>query len=98
MATIGRPSKYPPELRDRTTRLALDARKDPETRPGTLRRIAQQTGVHPEALRTWVKKVQDGQAENPELQTVTDIERIRQLEKENRELRRADEILKSASA
>lgn len=95
---MARPSKYPPELRDRATRLALEARKDPETRPGVFRRIAEQTGVHPEALRNWVKKVEAGQTEIPGVRTVSDIDRIRQLEKENRELRRANEILKTASA
>ena len=95
---MARPSKYPPELRDRATRLAIEARKDPTTRPGAYRRIAEQTGVHPEALRNWVKKVESGQDEIPGVRTVSDIDRIRQLEKENRELRRANEILKTASA
>lgn len=54
--------------------------------------------MHPEALRTWVKKVEAGQADTPGVVTVTDLERIRQLEKENRELRRANDILKAASA
>lgn len=93
-----RPSKYPQELRDRATRMAIDARKDPETRVGAIRRIAEQLDVHPEALRTWVKRVESGQAEIPGVATVSDIERVRQLEKENRELRRANDILKAASA
>ena len=53
-----RPSKYPQELRDRATRMAVDARKDPDTASGAIRRIAEQLDVHPEALRTWVKKVE----------------------------------------
>ena len=93
-----RPSKYPQELRDRATRMAVDARKDPDTAAGAIRRIAEQLDVHPEALRTWVKKVEAGQADTPGVATVTDLERIRQLEKENRELRRANDILKAASA
>ena len=93
-----RPSKYPQELRDRATRMAIDARKDPETRVGAIGRIAEQLDVHPEALRTWVKRVESGQAETPGVATVSDIERVRQLEKENRELRRANDILKAASA
>lgn len=43
--------------------------------------------MHPEALRTWVKRVESGAVEMPGAQTVSDIERVRQLEKENRELR-----------
>jgi transposase len=47
--------KYSVELKDRATRMAVEARQDPATRPGAIKRIADQLGVHPEALRTWVK-------------------------------------------
>lgn len=89
------PQKYPQELRDRATRLALEARKDPETRPGAIARIAGQCGVGAETLRGWVNK-----AEKAEIPTVPeDAEaRIRRLEAENRELRRTNEILKAATA
>ncbi|GAB08160.1 putative transposase [Gordonia araii NBRC 100433] len=93
-----RPSKYSPELRDRATRMAIDARKDPETAPGALARIAKQLDINPETLRNWVRRVEDGRADTPGIETVSDIERIRQLEKEVSELRRANEILKTASA
>ncbi|GAC82114.1 transposase [Gordonia malaquae] len=93
-----RPSKYSPELRDRATRMAIDARKDPGTAPGAIARIAGQLDIHPETLRSWVRRVEDGHAAVPGAQTVSDIERVRQLEKENAELRRANEILKAASA
>lgn len=53
------PSKYPEELRARATRLAVEARKDPDTRTGAISRIAEQTGVHKEALRTWVGCVKE---------------------------------------
>lgn len=46
------PRKYPDELRERATRMAIDARQDPATRAGAFRRIGEQLGVHPEALRT----------------------------------------------
>ncbi|MGI6796155.1 transposase, partial [Gordonia sihwensis] len=62
---VPRPPKYSPELRDRATRMAIDARKDPETAPGALARIAKQLDVNPETLRTWVRRVEDGQAEAP---------------------------------
>jgi transposase-like protein len=48
------PRKYPDELRERATRMAIDARKNPATRTGAYKRVADQLGVHPEALRTWV--------------------------------------------
>lgn len=50
--------KYPDELRKRATRLVLDALADPARAKGAVRRIAEGLGVHPEALRSWVKKAQ----------------------------------------
>ncbi|MBY4569869.1 hypothetical protein ACN95_07500 [Gordonia sihwensis] len=76
--------------------MAIDARKDPETAPGALARIAKQLDVNPETLRTRVRRVEDGQAEAPGVETVSDIERIRLLEKEVRELRRANEMADSS--
>ena len=89
--------KYSMELRERATRMALEARADPERRRGAIKRIGGQLGVNPEALRTWVRAVeQGGRTERGE---VSDQEaRIRALEAENRELRRANEILQAASA
>jgi transposase len=91
------PRKYPQELRERATRMALEARRDPETRTGALGRIANQLGVHREALRTWVRQAEIDEGERPGT-TTSDAERITELERENRELRRANAILKSASA
>ena len=89
--------KYSMELRERATRMALEARADPGRRRGAIKRIGGQLGINPEALRTWVRAVeQGGRNERGE---VSDQEaRIRALEAENRELRRANEILKAASA
>ena len=91
------PRKYPVELRERATRLAIEARKDPETRTGVYKRIGDQLGVHPEALRTWVKQAETDEGLRPGV-TTADAVRIAELERENRELRRANAILKSASA
>ncbi|MFI7209388.1 IS3 family transposase [Micromonospora aurantiaca (nom. illeg.)] len=90
------PKKYPDELRERATRLAVEARRDPVSAVGAIRRIAGQLGIHPEALRTWVKKAEVDAGERPGT-TSSDAERIAVLERENRELRRANQILKSAA-
>ncbi|TWP32703.1 transposase [Leekyejoonella antrihumi] len=79
--------KYPQELRERATRLAVEARRDPETRTGAIARISTQLGVHKEALRNWVRQAET--AGLPVEREDTE-ERIRSLEKQNRELRRSN--------
>src|SRR5699024_2640735 len=97
MRVMGAPRKYSEELRERATRMALDARSDPATSAGAIKRIAEQLGVHPEALRTWVKRAEvDGGLRAGT--TSDDAARLAQLERENRELRRANTILRQASA
>ncbi|MGZ4555736.1 MAG: transposase, partial [Mycobacteriaceae bacterium] len=51
---MGAPTKYSEELRDRAVRVALDARRDSARSRGAIRRIAEQLGVHREAMRNWV--------------------------------------------
>lgn len=94
---MGAPRKYSEELKDRATRMAVDARRDPARSNGAIARIAEQLGVHKEALRNWVRQaeIEDGHRAGT---TSGDAERIKQLERDNRELRRANEILKTASA
>ena len=91
------PRKYPDELRDRAIRMAVDARRDPATRAGALRRIGDQLGVNPETLRNWVTQAEIDEGQRPGV-TTEDAQRIADLEREVRELRRANEILKTASA
>ena len=88
--------KYSMELRERATRMALEARADPERRRGAIKRIGGQLGVNPEALRTWVRAVEQG-GRNERGEISEQEAHIRALEAENRELRRANEILKAAS-
>lgn len=89
--------KFPLELRERATRMAIEARQDPERATGAIRRIAVELGIHPEALRSWVKQAEIDGGIRPGT-TTSDAERIRELEKEVRELRRANDILRKASA
>ena len=91
------PRKYPDELRERATRMAVEARQDPATRAGALARIAKQLGINPETLRNWVTQAEIDGGVRPGT-TTDDAQRLIELERENRELRRANEILKTAAA
>jgi transposase len=92
------PRKHPPELRERATRLAVEARQDAESRPGAIARIAgRQLGINPETLRNWVTQAEVDGGLRPGT-TSSDAEKIAALERDNRELRRANAILRSASA
>ncbi len=94
---MGAPRKYPDELRERAVRLAVEARRDPITRAGALRRIGEQLGINPETLRNWVQQAEVDAGDRPGV-TSDDAQRIAELEREVRELRRANQILRSASA
>ncbi len=91
------PRKYPDELRDRATRMAVDARRGPATRTGALRRIGEQLAINPETLRNWVTQAEIDEGHRPGT-TTDDAARLAELEREVRELRRANAILRSASA
>ena len=73
---------------------ALDALADPARAKGAIRRIGEELGVHPEALCIWVKKAQVDGGLRPGT-TADQAQRIKELEKEVRELRGANAILKS---
>ena len=89
------PRKYPEERRERAIRMAVDARRDPVTGPGALRRVGEQLGINAETLRNWVQQAEIDAGARPGT-TTSDAQRL--AERENRELRRANAILKSASA
>ena len=91
------PRRYPEDLRERAVRMAVEARRDPATRVGALRRIGDQLGINPETLRNWVTQAEIDEGHRPGV-TTEDAQRIADLEREVRELRRANAILRSASA
>ena len=97
MGVMAAPRKYSEELKERATRMAVEARRDPASRAGAISRIGKQLGVHPEALRNWVRQaeVDTGVREGV---SSDDKAKIVALEREVRELRRANTILRQASA
>jgi transposase len=90
---VAPPKKYPDELRSRAVRLYRES--DPKP---VIRRLAEQLGVHPEALRNWIRQDEADRGERGDRPTATESEELRRLRKENAELKRANEILKTASA
>ncbi|MDN5599762.1 transposase [Brachybacterium tyrofermentans] len=92
------PRKYPDELRERAIRMVLDLlEEDPGSQRGVFRRVGDQLGVNPETLRGWVRQSQIDAGSRPGT-TTDDAQKLVELEKEVRELRRANAILRSASA
>ena len=89
--------KYPEELRERAVKMVLEIRERDGKGHGEIARVAGQLGVHREALRTWIRQDEIDGGHRPGT-TTGDKQRIAELERENRELRRANEILKAASA
>src|SRR4249920_1943234 len=86
-----RQKKYPDELLDRGARMVFDS-----GRP--IAHVARDLGVHHETLRKWVRKTEADEGKRTELLNSEEREELARLRKDNRELRRANEILKAASA
>jgi transposase len=94
-----RPSRPPfaPEVRERAVRLVREQRDAHPTQWAAIQAIAPKIGCSAEALRTWVRRAERDAGERPGL-TTDERERLKALERENRELKRANEILRKASA
>lgn len=91
------PRKYPEELRERATRMAVQLRQDPATKLGAIARVADQLGMQRETLRGWVRQAEIDGGGRPGT-TSADVGRLAKLEQEVRELRRASHILKTSAA
>ena len=94
---MARRTKYSPELRERAVALVFEQVGQYPSQWQAIRSIAEKVGVPAETLRRWVRQAERDAGDRPG-PTSSDAERIRELERENRELRRATEILKAASA
>jgi transposase len=88
---------YSPEFRERAVRLAVEHRDEYQSEAAALTAIAGKLGCSPDSLRVWIRQVQRDGGERPR-QTTAEKARIKELEREVRELRQANEILKKASA
>jgi len=97
--TPGKPTtrRYTKQEKDQAVRLVFELRKELGTTQVTVIRIADQLGYGTESLRRWVAQAQIDAGDAGGISTV-DRAKMKRLEQENRELRRANEILKSASA
>ena len=91
------PKKYPPELRERAVRMVHETIQQRGERFGVVTEVARQLGIGAESLRNWVKQAEVDDGKRPGA-TTEERRRIGELERENRELRRANEVLKAASA
>jgi transposase len=89
--------QHPAELRERAVAMVFELRATSGSSRGTLASVGKKLGINPETLRNWVEKAEIDSGQRPGT-TSDDKKRIAELEKEVRELRRANEILKAASA
>ncbi len=92
-----RPGRYPVEMRERAVRLVLEHAGEYPSQWAAITSIASKCGMTPETLRKWVRGAEVDSGERPGL-TTEERQRLQALERENRELRRANEILRAASA
>ncbi len=84
-------------MRERATRMVFEHQAEHHSQWAAICSIAAKFGMTPETLRRWVRRAETDEGRRPGL-TTDERERLKAVERENRELRRANEILKSASA
>jgi transposase len=94
---MGRKSKFSPEVQDRAVRLVLDTQGQHESEWAAIASVASKIGCTPETLRKWLRRIQVDSGKRAGV-TSAERERLKELERENRELKRANEILRKASA
>jgi transposase-like protein len=89
--------KFSPEVRERAVRMVFEHQGEYESQWAAMASIAEKIGCTTESLRKWVRQAERDQGRKPGL-TTDERERLKALERENKELRRANEILRKASA
>jgi transposase len=93
---MSRSSRYSPELRERAVRMVNDNRRDYRSEWAAFTAISKLFGMSPETLRAWVRRAQVDLGARPGI-TSDERARLKELERENKDLRRANAILKNAS-
>ena len=94
---MARPSRFSPEVRDRAVRLVLEHANEHPSQWAAITSVAEKIGCAAETLRSWVRQTERNEGKRPGL-TTDERARLKELERENRELKRANEILRLASA
>jgi transposase len=94
---MGRPAKYPIEVQERAVRLVFEQQTSYSSQWAAIIAIAAKFGCKAETLRLWVRRMERDTGKRPGL-TTSERERLKDLEREVRELKRANEILRKASA
>jgi transposase len=94
---MGRPSKYAPELRERAVRLVQEHTDQYPSQWAAIRSVGEKLGIRTESLRRWVRQAERDTGQRPGL-TTSEREELKRLQRENFELKRANEILKKAAA
>ena len=89
--------RYAPEVRERAVRMVLEHQGEHESQWAAIGSIASKIGCTPETLRKWVRRAERDQGLRAGV-TSSERDRLKELERENRELKRANEILRKASA
>ena len=94
---MGSPNRYPPEVRERAARMVFSQEAEHDSQWAAICSISAKLGMTSETLRRWVRQAEIDEGRRAGLST-DEREQLNELERENRELRRANEILKSAAA
>jgi len=94
---MGRPSRYSPEVRERSVRMVLEHQGEHDSQWAAIRSIAGKMGCTAETLRKWVRQAERDTGKRPGL-TTAERQQLKDQEREIRELRRANEILRKAAA
>ena len=88
--------RYPKEVRERAVRMVQDHQDEYTSRWAAINSISGKLGMCPETLRSWIRKAEE--SSDTLVSGFKNAERIKELERENRELKRSNEILKSAAS